>query len=80
MDYEAFDRDAVQYLVSCVLNGTRFYLTDEGMASDIQGRARRFRHYGEADAVAAEERKDYAWRGQAKWTAVRRIMGGSILE
>ena len=78
MDYEAFDRDAVQYLVSCVLNGTRFYLTDEGLATDIQKRARRFRCYNDADEHAHAEKRDPGW-GRFKWTAVRRIMGGAIL-
>lgn len=78
MDYEAFDRDAVQYLASCVHNGTRFYLTDCACATDIQSRARRFRDYNDADNAAWDARREDAWRG-FEWTAVRRIMGGAIL-
>jgi hypothetical protein len=79
MDYESFDRGAVQYLASCVVNGTRFYLTGDWLATDIQDRARRFRWYGEADEASREARRDPAWCGRFEWTAVRRIMGGGIL-
>ena len=78
MDYEAFDRDAVQYLAGTIHNGVQFFLTAEGTATDIQDRAARFRSYNEADACAWHARHETAWRG-FEWTAVRRIMGGTIL-
>jgi hypothetical protein len=79
MDYEAFDRGAVQYLASCIVKGTRFYLTDSGTATDIQDRARRFRDYSQADHEAAQENALGPWGRGFHWTAVRRVMGGAIL-
>ena len=79
MDYKAFDRGAVQYLVGAIVNGVQFYLTDDLLASDIQDRARRFRSYNEADSYAFAQRGDPAWGSRFAWTAVRRIMGGAIL-
>lgn len=39
MDYDSTDRYMSSWVVSCVHNGTRFYLTDDGMASDRLDRA-----------------------------------------
>ena len=78
MDYQAFDRGAIQYLVSCEKNGTRFYLTERNTASDIQDNARRYRDATDAHLRALEARAEHSWKG-FKWSVCRRIMGGELL-
>ena len=79
MDYEAFDRDVIQYYVCCVKNGTRFYLTDRNTASDIQENARRYRDATDAHIAAIQARHDIDW-ARFDWHATRRIMGGALLD
>lgn len=71
MDYEAIDREMSRWLVSCEKNGTRFYLTDEGTASDILSRARRYRDIAAAEVSADGARLERAWSG-FDWQAISR--------
>lgn len=63
MNYEAIDREMSSWLISCVTNGTRFYLTDEDVGTDLPGRATRHRWLDDAQAHAADQRKQRAWKG-----------------
>lgn len=70
MDYEATDRDMASWVVSCVHNGTRFYLTIEGTATDIPARANTWRWQDQADTAAHDARGEYAWQGY-DWQPMR---------
>lgn len=76
MDYEAIDRDMSSWTVSCVKRGTRFYLTDTGVATDILSRANRWRWRDEAGVAADFARQERAWSG-FRWRAfsVAQAMG-----
>jgi hypothetical protein len=63
MDYEATDREMSQWLVVALKNGTRFFLTDGGNATDMLVRARRFRYFDWAHDAAKRASAEYAWRG-----------------
>ena len=63
MDYEAIDREMSSYVVSTVKNGTRFYLTDDGVASDRLSNARHVRWEEHAWEVARSANQEYAWHG-----------------
>lgn len=78
MDYNAIDRDMSSWVVSCVRNGTRFYLTEQKVASDILSRAARFRYNVIAAKVADLERDEKAWEG-FDWQAmsVPEAIGGN---
>jgi len=54
-------------IITCKVNGTRFYLTEKGYASDNPSRAAEYRDRTDADIKAAIESKDFAWRGQFDW-------------
>jgi hypothetical protein len=69
-DYEAIDRYMSSWAVSCVRNGTRFYLTDEGLASDLPRRAAVYRWEDQAMRAAADAKAEKAWRGFA-WEPIR---------
>jgi hypothetical protein len=66
MDYEAIDRDMSSYVVTSKKQTTRFFLTDEGLATDIPSRAKRFRWLDLAEKAADEANHDPGWRG-FKW-------------
>jgi hypothetical protein len=70
MDYQAIDRDMSSWLVSCVVKGTRFYLTDELLATDISYRAKRYRWEDEAKGEALYQRGEN-WGPEFKWAARR---------
>lgn len=70
MDYEAIDRHMSSWIVTCVKNRTRFYLTDDGVASDILSRARVFRWNEDAAREARASREEIPWSGFA-WSASR---------
>ena len=63
MDYEAIDRDMSSWLVTSTRNNTRFFLTDDGVATDILSRARRYRWYDIAEEAATRANDEYAWQG-----------------
>jgi hypothetical protein len=60
------------FVVTCTLNGVRFFLTEGNTASDILARARQFQDRATAQAVARQERLDRAWNGRFKWHVKRR--------
>lgn len=73
-DYEALDQSAIEYLVTCELRGTRFYLSDNApinSATDILGNARRFRDIDGAATMAHVLGRDAAYTGEFKWRPVR---------
>ena len=53
-----------------VKNGTRFYLTEDGYASDIRSRAQVYRWEDQAEAVAAAACSEQGWQGFC-WTPIR---------
>ena len=63
MDHEAIDREMSSWLISCVKNGTRFYLTGEGIGTDIRSRAAVYRYLDKAETIALLARTEEAWRG-----------------
>lgn len=63
MDYEAIDRDMSSYVVTCKLKTTWFYLTPEGLATDILGNAQRYRWQDQAEKTAKVAREDVGWAG-----------------
>ena len=71
MDYEAEDRYMSSWVVTCRHNGTRFYLTDEDLATDMLSNARVFRWEDEAREVATSARYGYEWRGEFRWKESR---------
>lgn len=52
--FEDTDRDMSSWVLSCVHNGYRFFLSDSGTYTDILGNARRFRWFDLAEAAAPE--------------------------
>jgi hypothetical protein len=72
MDYEATDAYYSRGAVTCVHNGTRFWIADDpaNVATAIPERARRYRSIADAEQAAKTERSDYAWRGAFNWQAV----------
>lgn len=73
MDYEAIDKDMSSYVISCRLRTTTLFLTDEGVATDILGRARRRQRLARAGDAAIQAMREKAWRG-FEWSA-RRVAG-----
>lgn len=67
--FDSIDRAAAQAIVSCVVNSTRFYLTDMHLASDIPERAKRFRDGTDANLTAIAERTSADWGGRFDWQA-----------
>ena len=63
MDYESVDRAAIEYLAACDKNGTRFFLSERGTATDIIENARRYRDPTEAYLDSCKQNSDYAWHG-----------------
>jgi hypothetical protein len=51
------------YIVSCVHGTTRFFLTPDGLATDIPHRAGYYLTPGLAQAAAQRARGEQAWRG-----------------
>lgn len=66
-------------VVTTTKNKTRFYLTNEGMASDIQDRAQRFNYTYDAQASADNARREIAWKG-FDWRAAVMLSDGAISE
>jgi hypothetical protein len=61
-------------------NGTRFFLTDEGLASDIPERARTFYYSHDAQHVANIENAD-AWRWCGiRWNVAHMLHNGALAE
>lgn len=60
MDYEAIDRDMSSWVVSCVKETTRFYITDGDLATDIPSHARRYRWLDQAEKAAAQASKEFS--------------------
>ncbi len=71
MDYEATDRFMSSWVVSCTLNGTRFYLTDERLASDMLSRAKVYRWEDEAAEAATSSLLEAAWGPAFTWRPLR---------
>jgi len=71
MDYETIDKDMSSWIVSCteLTNRTRFYLNNDGTATDILSRAKRFRYYEQAMVAAIDARGEKAWAG-FEWEAM----------
>ena len=69
MDYAAIDREMSSYLVTSRKNGTRFYLTEEGFATDMLSRAVRVHWQDWAEQMATQANAEKAWRG-FRWTVV----------
>jgi hypothetical protein len=70
MDYDAIDRIASQCVVTCVQNATRFFLTANGLATDIPIRARLFPDSSSAELAATEANQERAWsRYGMRWEA-----------
>lgn len=65
MDYEATDRYMSCWVVTCEHNGTRFYLTHEGLSTDILSHAMLHRWEDKAQATADAAKVEQAWRGFA---------------
>lgn len=63
MDYEATDRYMSSWVVTCTKNETRFFLTDDGLASDILSRAAIYRWADKAEQAAIEANAEKAWDG-----------------
>lgn len=73
MDYEAIDKEMSSFVVTSRTDMVtrRFYLTDEGLATDITSRARRFRYEDQAQKVADIENEDPAWgKGRFDWKVI----------
>lgn len=53
MDYDAIDRDMSSWVVTCIKNGTRFWIADNEAetATDIWSRARRYRYFDLAESA-----------------------------
>ena len=65
MNYESEDRLASSYVCTSVLNGVRFYLTEDGLYSDMLKRARIFRWHDEAMYAGIAATSDHARTGGA---------------
>ena len=63
MDTETIDREMSSWMVSCIKNGTRFYLTGEGIGTDIRSRGAIYRYLDRAEIIALLARTEEAWRG-----------------
>jgi len=59
-DYESIDRYMSGWFISCVKDGTRFYMTAPGTATDMLTRAAWFRWGDDAERTAAMMREDWA--------------------
>lgn len=66
----------LQNTVVAVINGTLFYLTAEGYASDRPERARMFRDLTDAALEAVKQNRDRTW-GELRglWTPANRVGG-----
>jgi hypothetical protein len=63
MDYDAIDREMSSWIVTCVKNATRFYLTPENCATDIRGRANLYRWENQAANAVDAANSEYSWQG-----------------
>ncbi len=70
MNYEAIDRDMSSWVISARKNGTLFFLTDEGLATDLLSRACRYRWEDRALDAAIDAQREEAWQGFS-WTPMR---------
>lgn len=71
MDYESIDREMSMYCVSCRKNGTKFFLTEDEMASDMPEHAARFKTWETASKAAKKIGMEKAWHG-FEWKAIDR--------
>ena len=77
MDYEAFDRGAIQYIVTAIHNGVRLYVSEEIGYTDILDRAKRYRDGYYAVKAAKEEEKTLGCA--FGWDMARIVMGNLFL-
>lgn len=61
--FESIDRDMSSYVVACQKKSTLFFLTDEGLATDILSRAKRHRWEDKAVEAAESACAEYSWSG-----------------
>ena len=69
MDYTAIDHEASSFVLTARKSGTRFFVSEEGLATDIPGNARRFRYLDHAEGEALEANNDNRWTGFT-WSVV----------
>ncbi len=79
MDYEATDRYMSSWVISCVHNGVRFYLTDNHLATDIPDRAMLCPYIDHAEDVIEIENRLDIWPSYFAWKPYRvaEMMGAS---
>ncbi len=65
-------------IVTTIKQGTRFYLTPKGYASDIPERAATYNYSYDAQTAADNANREYAWQG-FRWFATYRLHGGEIV-
>jgi len=66
-------------VVTCQINGTRFFLTDDGLATDIPARAATFRDQTDAQTTAIIETTQAAWEG-FDWVGAYILANGVVCE
>lgn len=67
-------------VVTTTLNGARFFITDDGLATDIPGRAANFDYSYDAQNEANRQNLDSVqWLG-IKWHAAYMLNDGTIAE
>ena len=64
--HDRLDREVAKPVLSCLLNGTRFFVSESGTATDIPNRAKVYRDLTDAAFVALRENDDPSW-GRMKW-------------
>jgi hypothetical protein len=65
MNYDK--QDGESWVVTAIVNKTRFFLTDEGHATDRLSRARIVRYLDNAQTLAASENNSTAWGVAFDW-------------
>lgn len=63
MDYEATDRFMSSWVVACERSGVLFFLTDEGLATDMLARAHLWRWQDHAEDAAKRATAEPGWKG-----------------
>lgn len=63
MNFESIDRDMSSWVLSAKKRKTRFFLTSDGLATDILSNAARFRYRDQALMAAAKAHMEPAWEG-----------------
>src|SRR6266478_2320974 len=65
-------------VITTIKNSTRFYLTEEGLATDIQNRARQFVWSYDAQVIANVANSEYAWEG-FRWHVTHLLSNGMLI-